>query len=133
MREGELTEQILGAAIEVHRLLGPGLLESAYEACLARELSLRGIPFDRQHPIPVVYKDIKLERGYRVNLLVAHRVILEPKSVEALAPVHDAIVLTYLRLSGCSVGLLINFNVPLLKRGIKRFIWDPPQSTTANS
>ena len=126
MRESQLTEQIIGAAIEVHRLLGPGLLESAYEECLAREFKLRQIPFERQQPIPVVYKDLKLECGYRVDFLVAGKVVVELKSVEALAPVHDAIVLTYLRLSGCKVGLLINFYVPLLKDGIKRFVYDPP-------
>ena len=126
MRESQLTEQIIGAAIEVHRLLGPGLLESAYEECLAREFTLRKIPFERQRPIPVVYKDLKLECGYRVDFLVAGKVVVELKSVEALAPVHDAIVLTYLRLSGCKVGLLINFYVSLLKDGIKRFIYDPP-------
>lgn len=126
MRDADLTQQIIGAAIEVHRLLGPGLLESAYEECLARELTLRKILFERQRPIPVVYKDIKLECGYRVDFLVAGKVVVELKSVEALAPVHDAIVLTYLRLSGCKVGLLINFYVPLLRDGIKRFVFDPP-------
>jgi GxxExxY protein len=133
MREAELTRQILGAAIEVHRLLGPGLLESAYEECLAREFSLRGIPFARQRAIPIVYKDIKLECGYRADFLVAGKIVVELKSVEALAPVHAAVVLTYLRLSGCHVGLLINFYVPLLKDGIKRFVWDPPQSSDADS
>lgn len=102
------------------------MLESAYEECLARELTIRKIPYERQRPIPVVYKDLKLECGYRVDFLVAGRIVVELKSVEALAPVHDAIVLTYLRLSGCMVGLLINFYVPLLKDGIKRFVFDPP-------
>ncbi len=125
MREAELTQQILGAAIEVHRLLGPGLLESAYEECLAHEFTIRNIPFERQRPIPVVYKDVKLECGYRVDFLVAGRVVVELKAIEALAPVHDAVVLTYLRLSGCKVGLLINFYVPLLKDGIKRYVYDP--------
>jgi GxxExxY protein len=125
MREAELTHQVLGAAIEVHRLLGPGLLESAFEECLAREFTIRGIAFERQRPIPVVYKDIKLECGYRVDFLVAGRIVVELKSVEALAPVHGAIVLTYLRLAGCKVGLLINFYVPLLTDGIKRFVFDP--------
>jgi GxxExxY protein len=127
MREAELTQQILGAAIEVHRLLGPGLLESACEECLAREFTLRNIPFQRQLPIPVVYKDVKLECGYRVDFLVDGRVVVELKSIEALAPVHDAVVLTYLRLSGCKVRLLINFYVPLLKDGVKRFVYDPAE------
>jgi GxxExxY protein len=127
MRDSERTQQIIGAAIEVHRLLGPGLLESAYEECLAHEFTIRGIPFARQRPVPVVYKDIKLECGYRVDFLVAGRIVVELKSVEALAPDHDAIVLTYLRLSGSKVGLLINFYVPLLKDGIKRFVFGPQE------
>ena len=122
MTDKDLTHGIIGAAIEVHRLLGPGLLESAYEECLARELSLRDLRFERQKPVPVVYKDVKLECGYRVDLLVEGRIVVELKAVEALAPIHEAIVLTYLRLSGCSLGLLINFNVPLLKEGIRRYI-----------
>ncbi len=117
MTDQQLTHEIIGAAIEVHRTLGPGLLESAYEECLARELALHGIPFERQKPLPLVYKDVKLDCGYRVDLLVDGRVILELKSVEALAPIHEAIVLTYLRLSGCKIGLLINFNVSVLKDG----------------
>ncbi len=129
MRDSQLTQEIIGAALEVHRTLGPGLLESAYEECLAHEFSARKIPFERQRPIPVVYKEVKLECGYRVDFLVAGRIVVELKSVEALAPVHDAIVLTYLRLSGCKVGLLINFYVPLLKDGIKRFVWDPPEQS----
>jgi GxxExxY protein len=124
MTAAELTHQIIGAAIEVHRTPGPGLLESAYEECLARELTLRGLPFDRQKPLPVVYKEVRLECGYRVDLLVAGRVVLELKSVEALAPIHEAIVLTYLRLSGCKIGLLINFNVLVLKDGIRRLVLD---------
>jgi GxxExxY protein len=103
-------------------MLGPGLLESAYEECLARELSLRGIPFDQQKPLPLVYKDVKLECGYRVDLLVDGRVILELKAVEALAPIHEAIILTYLWLSGCKIGLLINFHTAVLKDGIKRLV-----------
>ncbi len=126
MTDAELTHEIIGAAIEVHRTLGPGLLESAYEECLARELTLRNIPFEQQKPLPVVYKEVKLECGYRVDLLVAGRVIVELKSVEALAPIHDAIVLTYLRLSNCKIGLLINFNVLALKDGIKRLVLDYP-------
>lgn len=122
MTDKDLTHGIIGAAIEVHRLLGPGLLESAYEECLAREFTLRDLRFERQKPIPVVYKDAKLECGYRVDLLVDRRIVVELKAVEALAPIHEAIILTYLRLSGCQLGLLINFNVPVLKDGIRRYI-----------
>ena len=122
MDENSLTRDIIGTAIEVHKLLGPGLLESAYEECLARELVLRNIRFERQKPAPVVYKDVKLECGYRMDFLIDGKVVVELKAVEALTPVHEAIVLTYLRLSGCKLGLLINFNVPVLKDGIQRFI-----------
>jgi GxxExxY protein len=121
MPDNDLTHSIIGAAIEVHRLLGPGLLESAYEECLAREFVLRQIPFERQKPAPVVYKDVKLECGYRLDFLVDGKVVVELKAVECFAPVHEAIVLTYSRLSGCRLGLLINFNVPILKDGIRRF------------
>jgi len=122
MSDNDLTHNIIGAAIEVHKLLGPELLESAYEECLAREFVLRKIPFERQKPAPVVYKEVKLECGYRMDFLVAGEVVVELKAVEALAPVHEAIVLTYLRLSGCRIGLLINFNVPVLKDGVRRFV-----------
>jgi GxxExxY protein len=122
MNDAQLTHEIIGAAIEVHRMLGPGLLESAYEECLARELSLRGIPFERQKALPLVYKDVKLECGYRIDLPVDGRVVVELKAVDALAPIHDAIVLTYLRLSGCSIGLLINFNSVVLKDGLRRLV-----------
>jgi GxxExxY protein len=122
MTENELTNQIIGCAIDVHRTLGPGLLESAYEECLAHELSQRGIPFDRQNPLPVMYRGLKLECGYRADFLVDGKVIVELKAVDALAPIHDAIVLTYLRMSGCKVGLLLNFNVPILRDGIKRLV-----------
>ncbi len=122
MPGNELTRQIIGAAIEVHKLLGPGLLESAYEECLARELVLSKINFERQKPVPVVYKDVRLECGYRMDFLIDGQVVVELKSVEAIAPVHEAIMLTYLRLSGCKLGLLINFNVPVLKDGIRRFV-----------
>ena len=120
MSDNDLTHSVIGAAIEVHRLLGPGLLESAYEECLAREFVLRGIAFQRQKAAPVVYKDVKLECGYRMDFVVEGRIVVELKAVEALAPVHEAIVLTYLRLSGCKLGLLINFNVPVLKDGIRQ-------------
>ena len=121
MMDNELTHGIIGAAIEVHRCLGPGLLESCYEECLARELQLWSLPFERQKALPVVYRDVKLECGYRIDLLVDGRVVVELKAIEAIAPVHEAIVLTYLRLSGCKLGLLINFNVAVLKDGIRRF------------
>jgi GxxExxY protein len=124
LTDNELTHAIIGAAIEVHRALGPGLLESAYEECLAHELALHAIPFERQKPLPVVYKGAKLECGYRVDLLVDGRVVVELKAVEALAPIHDAIVLTYLRLSGCKIGLLINFHCAVLKDGIRRRVLD---------
>jgi len=122
MNDAQLTHEIIGAAIEVHRMLGPGLLESAYEECLARELSLRCVPFERQKALPMVYKDVKLECGYRIDLLVDGRVVVELKAVDALAPIHDAIVLTYLRLSGCRIGLLINFNSVVLKDGLRRLV-----------
>jgi len=120
MTDQELTHAVIGAAIEVHRVLGPGLLESAYEECLVQELKLRGIPFEQQKPLPVVYKGMKLDCGYRVDLLVDGRVVVEFKAVEALAPIHEAILLTYLRLSGCKIGLLINFHCAVLKDGIRR-------------
>jgi GxxExxY protein len=122
MTDNALTHEIIGAAIEVHKNLGPGLLESTYEECLSHELSQRGIPFERQKPIPVIYKGVKLDCGYRLDLLVADRVILELKSVEALAPIHDSIMITYLKLSGHRIGLLMNFNVQILKEGIKRLV-----------
>lgn len=122
MSDNDLTHEIIGAAVEVHRALGPGLLESAYEECLAREFTIRSIQFERQKPLPVVYKEIKIEAGYRVDFLVSGRIVVELKAIEALAPIHDAIVLTYLRMSGCRVGLLINFNREVLKDGIRRLV-----------
>ncbi|MBK8906162.1 MAG: GxxExxY protein [Anaerolineaceae bacterium] len=123
MRENRLTSQIIGAAIEVHRQLGPGLLESSYETCLAYELEARGLSIERQKPVPIVYKDVHLEYGYRIDILVNQLVIVELKVVEAITPVHEAQLLSYLKFSGCKVGLLINFNVALLKDGgIRRFI-----------
>ena len=113
----ELTEKIIGAAIEVHRALGPGLLESAYEECLCREFSLRGLAFQRQVPLPVEYKGIKLDCGYRLDLVVQDEVILELKCVEHVLPVHDAQLLTYLKLTRKRVGLFINFNVAALVKG----------------
>ena len=120
MKVNDVTGAIIGAAIEVHRSLGPGLLESAYEECLCEELKLRGIPFDRQRPLPVNYKGRQLDCGYRLDLLVDNAVVVELKAIEALAPIHDAQMLTYLRLGGWKVGLLINFNVPVLREGIRR-------------
>ncbi len=120
LEEAALTEQVIGAAIEVHRHLGPGLLESAYLKCLARELRLREILFQTEVTLPVEYKGLRLESGFRIDVLVAEKVIIEVKSVEKIEPVHEAQLLTYLRLSGCPVGLLINFNVPVLKSGIIR-------------
>ena len=125
MDSHQLTHEIIGAAIEVHRLLGPGLLESAYEECLCHELTLRKLGVQRQVPVPVVYKEVELECGYRLDLVVERKVILELKSIEAFSPVHEAIMLTYLRLSGYRIGLLINFNVTILKDGIRRFVFEP--------
>jgi GxxExxY protein len=121
MLDNDITQRIIGAAIEVHRQLGPGLLESAYEECLCHELQIRKLNFERQKAIPLVYKDAKLDCGYRLDLLVEGRIVVELKSVDGLGPIHEAIVLTYLKLSGHHLGLLINFNVTLLKDGIKRF------------
>jgi GxxExxY protein len=115
-----LTHAIIGAAIEVHRTLGPGLLESAYEQCLCHELSLREIVFERQRQLPVEYKVIRLDCGYRIDLLINGLVVVEIKSVENLDPIHEAQLLTYLRLGGWKVELLINFNVEVLTKGIKR-------------
>jgi len=118
----KITSAVIGAAIEVHRQLGPGLLESSYRECLCRELLLRSIPFEKEKPLPIEYKGIHLGCGYRMDLLVAGSVVVEIKSVEALNPIHDAQLLTYLRIGGWRVGLLINFNVAVLKNGIHRKI-----------
>jgi GxxExxY protein len=116
----KITEAIIGAAIEVHRALGPGLLESSYLACLVYELRQRGFKVLEQVPLPLVYKEVKLDCGYRLDLLVNDAVIVEVKSVESLAPIHEAQLLSYLKLADCKIGLLINFNVKMLKHGIKR-------------
>jgi GxxExxY protein len=116
----DLTDRVIGCAIEVHRLLGHGLLESTYEECLCHELHLRNIGFRRQVDLPVAYKGVHLDCGYRMDVVVENSVILEIKCVERLASIHDAQLLTYLRLSGIRVGLLINFNSPVLKQGIIR-------------
>jgi len=115
-----LTREIIGAAIEVHRHLGPGLLESAYRRCLMQELSLRGIPWKQELALPLSYKGISLDSGYRLDLLVDDAIVVETKAVESLAKVHEAQLLTYLRLGGWTVGLLINFNVDVLRNGIRR-------------
>ena len=117
-----LTARIIGAAIEIHKALGPGLLESAYEECLAQELLLSNIFFERQVPLPVTYKSLQLDCGYRVDFLIDKTVVLELKSVDGLQPIHEAQLLTYLKLGGWPVGLLINFNVPVLSKGIKRLV-----------
>ena len=117
----ELTEKIIGCAIEVHRHLGPGLLESAYEECLAYELNMKGLNSIRQVSVPVVYKTNQLDCGYRIDILVENTVIIELKSIEALAPIHEAQILTYMKFANKEIGLLINFNVTLLKNGIKRY------------
>jgi len=117
-----LTEKIIGAAIEVHRVLGPGLLESAYEECLCHELCLQKIAFERQQPLPVVYKGVRLDCGYRLDVVVERRVLLELKTVEKILPIHEAQLLTYLRLAGIRTGLILNFNVPALRQGIMRMV-----------
>jgi GxxExxY protein len=116
----ELTDAIIGAAMEVHRALGPGLLESSYEMCLCHELSIRGIAFERQVPIPVEYKGVKLDCGYRADIVVDGNILVEIKAIDSLLPIHDAQLLSYLKLGGWKVGLLINFNVELLKHGLRR-------------
>ena len=127
----KLTEAVIGAAIEVHKEIGAGLLESSYELCLCRELSLRGIAFECQKPLPVTYKGMKLDCGYRIDVLVQGVLVVEVKSVEKLLPVHEAQLLTYLRLSGCQVGLLINFNVEVLRLGIKRMVNNFPDARSS--
>jgi GxxExxY protein len=122
MERDPLTEDIIGAAIEVHRVMGPGLLESVYERCLCHELKLRGLAHERQQPLPVVYKGVALDDSLFLDVVVQQEVILELKAVERLLPIHEAQLLTYMKLSGIRRGLLINFNVRLLKDGVKRFV-----------
>jgi len=122
LRENQLTDKIIGCAIEVHKALGPGLLESAYEECLCYELAQQGVSLNRQVPLPIVYKGIKLDCGYRIDVIVNDLVVVELKTVEKMLPIHEAQLLTYLKLSNRSLGLLINFNVPVLKDGIKRIV-----------
>ncbi len=121
-RANWLSNQIIGAAIEVHKVLGPGLLEFSYQACHKRELELRNIPVQTEVPLPLSYKGVNLDCGYRLDEVVGGLVVVELKSVECLEPVHEAQLLTYLRLSGLWLGLLINFNVPILKQGIRRLV-----------
>jgi GxxExxY protein len=117
-----LTERVIGAAIEVHRVLGPGLLESAYEQCLAHELALTGLRFKRQVELPVQYKGLRLEAGFRADVIVEDALVVEVKAIEVLLPLHIAQVVTYLRMSNCNVGLLINFNAKTIKDGLKRIV-----------
>jgi GxxExxY protein len=119
-----LTNRIIGAAMRVHSQLGPGLLESAYEACLEYELRDQGLVVERQKPLPLVYREVRLECGYRLDLLIEGKIVVEVKAIEALEAIHSAQLLSYLKLSGCHVGLLINFNVQHLKSGIRRILHD---------
>ncbi|MBG43340.1 MAG: GxxExxY protein [Aequorivita sp.] len=122
MTENEISSKIIGASIEVHKQLGPGLLESTYEICLAHELKLMGLEVKQQIPLPVIYKDVKLNAGYRIDMIVENKVIIEIKSVDALAPIHTAQILTYLKLKDLKLGLLINFNEIKVIDGLKRII-----------
>ena len=124
----KITGSIIGGAIQVHRALGPGLLESAYEACLAYELAHKGLNIEQQKPLPIVYHDVNLDCGYRIDLLVKNSIIVELKAVERVLPIHHAQLLSYLKLSNCQVGLLINFNVKVLKQGITRIVNNLPES-----
>jgi GxxExxY protein len=126
----QLTEIVIGCAIEVHRALGPGLLESAYEICLCRELSLHNVPFECQKPIPLSYKGVKLDCGYRADLIVAGKVLVEIKAVDHLAPIHEAQLLSYMKLSGLKIGLLISFNERVLTHGVRRKVLGPPEEVS---
>ena len=122
MTENEISKIIIGKAIEIHRILGPGLLESAYQECLFYELKNTNLIIEKEKPMPIVYKDIRLDHGYRIDLLIENKVVIEIKSVDALMDVHEAQMITYLKLGDYRLGLLINFNVPLLKNGIRRYV-----------
>ncbi len=122
LSENEISKIILDLAIKVHRKTGPGLLESAYQECLFFELKRKGLQVEKQKTLPLIYEDIKLDAGYRIDLMVNDKVVIEIKSIDAIAPVHIAQVITYLKLSGAKLGILINFNVPLLKDGFKRIV-----------
>jgi len=126
-RLDEISDVVIGACIEIHQHLCPGLLESAYEECLCHELSVRGIPFERQKPLPVIYKSVRLDCGYRLDLIVDGKLIVELKAVEELLPIHEAQLLTYLKLANLPFGLLINFHVPVLKHGLKRIVNSFPE------
>lgn len=123
-RHDALSERVIGLAIEVHRHLGPGLLESAYEECLCHELQSAGISFERQVSLPLVYKGIRLDAGYRMDVVVGARLVIEIKAVERVLPLHEAQMLTYLKLSGMPVGLVMNFNASMLKEGLRRLVLD---------
>jgi GxxExxY protein len=129
----KVTEQIIGSAIEVHRTIGPGLLESAYETCVAFELRQRGLFIEQQKPLPVIYKDVKLDCGYRLDLIVERCVVVEIKAVEKLHSLHDAQLLSYLRLLNCRLGLLINFHAPILVKGVRRIVNQFPDSALSAS
>jgi len=122
MIENELSKKIIGCAIEVHKQLGPGLLESAYQECLYYELKQAGLKVQKEKPMPIVYKEVKLDHGYRIDLLVEEKVVIEIKAVEVFTDVHTAQILTYMKLGDYKLGLLLNFHTKLLKQGIKRFI-----------
>jgi GxxExxY protein len=124
MNENELSNVVIGGAIEIHQHLGPGLLENAYHQCLARELSLRDIEFETEKAIPLEYKGIRLDCGYRLDFLIESKLILELKAVDKILPIHEAQMLTYLKLTGCKLGLILNFNVAVLREGIKRLALD---------
>jgi len=126
----ELSKAVIGCAIEVHRSLGPGLLESTYEICLCHELTLQAIPFERQKPIPVAYKGVKLDCGYRADLIVDRRLLVEIKAIDQTSAIHDAQLLSHLKLSGLKVGLLINFNVRMLKEGVRRKVLGPAEEVS---
>jgi len=130
-RLDEISRRVIGAAIEVHRHLGPGLLESAYESCLVFELKLLGLKLEEQKPLPVIYKDVKLDCGYRLDLVVEDKIIIEIKAVEKLLPIHEAQLLSYLRLANKRVGLLMNFHVAVLKNGLKRIVNEFPDAEWA--
>jgi len=122
MSENELSKIIYYSALKIHKELGPGLLESAYEECLFYELKKNGLKVEKQKPLPLIYEEVKMEVGYRIDLLINNKVIIEIKAVEALNDIHMAQILTYLKLTGCKLGMLINFNIPLIKNGIKRVV-----------
>tara|TARA_B100000315_G_C14567701_1_gene583824 strand:- start:843 stop:1265 length:423 start_codon:yes stop_codon:yes gene_type:complete len=128
-RLNKITEEIIGIAINVHRALGPGLLESAYEACMVFDLSQKGLMVEQQKPLPVIYSEVKLDCGYRLDLVIEKSVIVELKAVEKIMPIHKAQLLSYLKLSGYKVGLLINFNTEILKEGIRRVVVNFPDSS----